>query len=123
MTFLKKLGQVLLNVAGIAIGLGPIVGPFLGSQFGKIADTVINDLTSIGGIVTQVEVIGQATGLTGTQKLQAALPLVSNIIKTSELVAGKKIADPAMFTKACQEFAQAAVDLLNSIHPDEVKTA
>jgi hypothetical protein len=124
-TFLKKLGQILLKVVGIAAGVGPVITPFLGSgKAGQVTGTVVNDLTSIGSLVVQIETAFAAIpGATGAQKLQAALPLVSNIIKTSELVSGKKIANEALFTQACQEYTQATVDLLNSIHPDEAKPA
>ena len=125
MTFLKKLGQILLKVLSIATGVGPIIQPFLGSgKAGTVATTAVNDLTAIGQVVLQIETAFAAVpNSTGAQKLQAAIPLVSNIIKTSELVIGKKIANEALFTQACQEFTQATVDLLNSIHPDEAKTA
>ena|SRR5882724_6012846 len=123
MTFLKKLGTILANVAGIAIGIGPIITPFLGSgKAAAITGTVVNDLTAIGSIIVQVETAGAAIALPGPQKLQAAIPLIGNIIKTSEMVAGKKIANEALFTQAVQEYAQATVDLLNSIHPDEAKS-
>ena len=117
MTFLKKLGQILLNVVGVAAGVGPIIAPFLGSgKAAAAATTTVNDLTAIGSLVLQIETAFAAVpGSTGAQKLQAAIPLVSNIIKTSEMVSGKKIANEAMFTQACQEFTQATVDLLNSI--------
>ena len=125
MTFLKKLGQVLLKVIALAAGVGPIIQPFLGS--GKAAQTtgtVVNDLTAIGSVIVQIETaFGAIPNSTGAQKLQAAIPLVANIIKTSELVVGKKIANEALFTQAVTEYAQATVDLLNAIHPDEVKTA
>lgn len=124
MTFLKKLGQVLLKVMAVATGIGPIIEPLLGS--GKAATGVttgINDLTSIGQVVVQIETAFAAIpNSTGAQKLAAVIPLVSNIIKTSELVVGKKIANEALFTQACTEYAQATVDLLNSIHPDAVQT-
>jgi hypothetical protein len=51
------------------------------------------------------------------------IPLVANVIKTSEMVVGKKIDNEALFTQAVTEYAQATVDLLNSIHHDEAKTA
>ena len=127
LTFLKKLGQVIVNVAGIAAGIGPIITPFLGSgKAPSIASTVVNDLTQIGQVVVQIEAAFAALPAgttTGAQKLQAVVPLVANIIKTSEMVAGKKIQNEALFTQAATEYAQATVDLLNSIHPDEVKTA
>lgn len=125
LTFLKKLGQILANVAGVAVGIGPIITPFLGSgKAATVATTAVNDLTAIGQTVTQIETaFASIPNSTGPQKLQAAIPLVSNIIKTSELVTGKKIANEALFTQACQEYTQATVDLLNSIDQNEAKTA
>ncbi len=125
MSFLKKLGTILANVAGIAVGIGPIITPFLGS--GKVAagaTTAVNDLTSISSLVVTIEAaFASIPNSTGAQKLQALVPLVANIIKTSEMVAGKKIADEAKFTLGCQEIAQGAVDVLNSIHEDAAKQA
>jgi hypothetical protein len=126
MTFLKKLGQVLLKVVAIAAGIGPIITPFLGSgTAAKVATTTVNDLTAVGQVVVQIETAFAALppGTTGAQKLAAAVPLVANIIKTSEMVVGKKIANEALFTQACTEYTQATVDLLNSIHPDAVVLA
>ncbi len=127
MTFLKKLGQVLLQVVGVATGMGPLIAPFLGSgsKAATVAGTVVNDLTSIGSVVVQIETAFQALGpsVTGAQKLAAAIPLVANIIKTSEMVAGKKIANETLFTQAVTEYTQATVDLLNSLHESNVKTA
>jgi hypothetical protein len=125
MTFLKKLGQVLLKVVALATGIGPVILPFLGSgEVKEYAGKGLNDLTAIGQVIVQIETAFAAIpNSTGAQKLQAAIPLVANIIKTSELVAGKKIANEGMFTQAVTEYAQATVDLLNAIHPDEVKTA
>jgi hypothetical protein len=123
-SFLKNLGSSLVKVVGIASGVGPIIEPFLGSgKPATVATSVVNDLTSIGQVVLQTETAFAAVaGSTGAQKLQAAIPLVSNIIKTSELVVGKKIANEALFTQACQEYTQATVDLLNSIDQSEAKT-
>ena len=125
MTFLKKLGQVLINLAGIAAGIGPIITPFLGSgKVAGIASGSVNDLTSIGSIIVQIETAFAAVpGSTGAQKLQASIPLIGNIIKTSELVSGKKIANETLFTQAVREYAQATVDLLNSIDQGEAKTS
>jgi len=125
MTFLKKLGQILLNIAGVAAGVGPIIAPFLGSgKAATVEQTGVNDLTAIGQVIAQVETAFAAVpNSTGVQKLQAAIPLVGNIIKTSELVAGKKIANESLFTNAVTEFAQGMVDLLNSIDAGEAKTA
>ncbi len=121
MNFLKKLGTILANVAGVAVGIGPIIQPFLGS--GKAAagvNTGVNDLLAIGQLVVQAEAMMQATP--GAQRMAAVLPLITNVIKTSELVSGKKIADQATFDKGCQEVAQGVFDVLSGLHGDEAKS-
>lgn len=125
MSFLKKLGNVLkiaINVAGVAAGVGPILSPLLGSAAGKVNQVITtanNDLTSIGSLVVMIETALQ--GKPGVEKLQALIPLVKNIVATSELVAGKKIANEAMFEKGVEGLAQGVVDVLNSLHEDAVK--
>lgn len=123
LTFLKKLGQILLNVAGVATSVGPILGPFLGSGKGVVT-TAVNDLTQIAQLVVQIETAFAAVpNSTGQQKLQALVPLVANVISTSQVVIGKKIQNQEQFTKGCTEVAQGMVDILNAIHPDEAAHA
>ena len=125
LTFLKKLGQVLVKAVGIITGVEPLIAPYLGSAAAP-AVTAVNDLTAIGQVVVQAEALFQptaGTAQTGTQKLAAATPLVANIIKTSELVSGKKIADEAGFTAACEKITSAVADLLNSLDESGVKTS
>jgi hypothetical protein len=120
MTFLKKLGQIIAQLAGAAVGIGPIIAPFLGGgKTAAVVTTGINDLTAIAKLTLTIEAaFASVPNSTGAQKLQALVPLVSNIISTSEVVSGKKVADPATFTKGCTEVAQGMVDILNSISPD-----
>lgn len=122
-SFLKVLGQifsVFVKVEPEVAAVGAVVTPLLGSgQGAQEARNALNDFTAMGTVVIQMETALQ--GKAGTDKLAAAIPLVGNIVRTSELVAGKKIGDEALFTKAIQEYTQATVDLLNSIHPDEAK--
>lgn len=125
MTFLQKLGKVLgtvVNIAGIAAGVGPVLQSFLGSAAPKVASTigtVTNDLSAIGGIVVQAEAMIQASG-SGIQKLAAATPLVANIIQTSELISGKKIANETLFIQGSQKITSGMADILNSLHADSV---
>lgn len=120
-SFLKKLGQVLAKGAAIALGVEPLVVKFLGSAMPAPVATAVNDLTAIGQMVVQAEAMLQGSG-TGPQKLAAASPLVANIIQTSELMAGKKIANEAAFTAACQKITGDVADLLNSLSPDTIKS-
>ncbi len=121
MNFLKKLGSILANVAGVAVGIGPIIQPFLGSGKSTAVGTGTNDLLAIAQLVLQAEAMMQATP--GPQRMAAVLPLITNVIKTSQLVSGKHIADEATFNKGCQEITQGVFDVLSGLHGDEAKTA
>jgi hypothetical protein len=123
MSFLKKLGLILVNVATTAAGIGPILAPLLGNKAGAVAGAVgvvANDLTAIGTVVVQIETA--LHGKAGADKLAAAVALVGPIIRTSQLVTGKKIADEALLQKGIAEVTQGVVDILNSIDQNAIKT-
>lgn len=123
MTFLSKLGSILLKVVAIATGIGPLVEPFLGSgKAAAVAGTVVNDLTSIGQVVVQAEALIQGTG-TGATKLAAATPLIAQIIMSSEMISGKKIANNPLFLQGAGKVTSGIADVLNAISPDEAKTS
>lgn len=123
MSFLKKLGAFLANAAAIAVGVGPIIQPFLGSgKAAAVATAAVNDLTQIAQVATMVEAVVQAPG-SGAAKLSAATPLVLQILKTSEAFSGKKIADEALAEKGAADIVSGVVEFMNAIHPDEAKTA
>lgn len=123
MTFLKKLGAFLAKAVALAAGLGPIMGPFLGSsKAGQVANVAINDFTAMGQQALLVEAVIQGPG-TGPQKLTALVPLIAGIVKTSELVSGKKIADEALFIAGNTDLANGVVKILNSLHADAVQPA
>jgi len=124
MTFLKKLGQFLAQGIAIATGVWPLVQGLFGSNT-KAQNTgteIINDLTSIGGIVVQTEALLQTPG-SGAAKLQAAAPLVANIVKTSELVSGHKIKNEALFIQGCSDLTNAVAEILNSLDSTSVQSA
>lgn len=123
MSFLKRLGLILVNVATTAAGIGPILAPLLGNKAGAVlgaVSTVSDDLTAIARVEVQIETALQ--GQTGSAKLAAAVALVGPIIRTSQLVSGKKIADQALLQKGISEVTQGVVDILNSISEDSVKS-
>jgi hypothetical protein len=116
-SFLKKAGTLLVNTVSV-VELGyPILGRLLPAKAQPVADTIISDLEQFSSVVTNVEAVGQAlpTALTGEQKFKAALPLITRAVAASSVMAGKKIADNTLFQKACNEYAQATVDMLNSL--------
>lgn len=127
MTFLKKLGLVLAKGAAVATGIWPLVSGFFGSGAAsqktvEYIDKGINDLNQIGSIVVQTEALIQTPG-SGAAKLAAASPLVANVIRTSELISGKKIANETLFLQGSSKIADGMADILNSLHPDAAQTA
>src|SRR5579862_4153702 len=128
MTFLQKLGSILatgVRIAAEAAGIAPLVAPFLGSAAPKVENAIATgatDLTQVGQVVVSAEALLQGPG-SGASKLAAATPLVQSIVQTSQLVDGKKIAYPTLFTQGCSKITSGVADVLNSLHEDAVKTA
>lgn len=127
MSFLKKLGLVMATITGVVFpAFAPIAALFpnlfgSGSKGATALATVSNDLTAIGQVIVLIETaFANVTGETGAQKLIAATNLVGPIILTSQLVSGKKIADPVMMQKGIGEITQGMVDVLNALHQDNV---
>lgn len=122
MGFLKKLGLVAGQIAATAVGLGPIVSPLFGSKGDKVGgaiQTVSNDLTLIAQTVAQIEVA--LNGKSGAEKREAALRLIGPIIKTSQIVSGKKIADGALLEAGIGKITDGVVDVLNAIDEKSVE--
>lgn len=122
MSFLKKLGMVVAQVGALALGIGPLVSPMFGSKGDKVgADiaTVANDFTLIAQVVVQIETALQ--GQTGADKRKAAIALITPIIKTSQIVSGKRIADAALLEAGIGQITDGVVAVLNSIHEESVK--
>src|SRR4051812_21705042 len=99
MTFLKKFGEAILKGISIVTGFAPIASALYPGQAGVI-QTVSNDLAQVASIIVQTEALGQALGLSGLQKLQAAVPLVEQIVLQSSVLVGHKIENEALFKQA-----------------------
>lgn len=121
MTFLKKIGQILMRAGQIAIGFSPIIQQLYPQSAGVI-NKISSELELFSQLAVTVEAIGVASQLTGPQKLSALTPLIAQAILQSDMMIKHKINDPALFNKAAQEFAQATVDLLNSLHENAAGT-
>lgn len=129
-TFLEKAGSEILKVGSVVTGIQPYLteaGQIVSAIAPNAAGTVTkveSEIAAMLGVVTTVEAVGQAvtSPLTGPQKLQAAIPLVGQVISGSAAMVGKKIANPALYAQAMQEFAQASADLANSLEANTVST-
>ena len=82
MTFLKKLGTVLLKASGIVTPFGPALAALIpGERDDRIIRTVSSDLSQVADIVVLAEAMGQALGQPGSQKLIAATPMVAAMLR------------------------------------------
>jgi transcription antitermination factor NusA-like protein len=121
MTFLKKFGEAVLKGIAIVTGFAPMAQAMFPGQ-SSVIQTVSADLAQIANIIVQTEALGQAIGLSGMDKIKAVVGPVEQIVLQSSLMVGHKIENEALFKQACQEYAQATVDFLNSLHPDGVQS-
>jgi hypothetical protein len=117
MTFLKKLGQILLKATEIVAGFQPLIASTFPGVSGPV-QVASRDLAQIADIIAQVEAMGQALGQPGADKLRAAAPLVAQVILQSSLLAQRQIADPMLFKVGAQKVADGMADVLNSLKDD-----
>lgn len=113
MTFLKKLGQLALQITGIVLGLQEPIG---NGQPAPALSPAVSDLLKIAQVIVSVEIAGQALNLAGPDKLKAAIPLVAQILSGSSFMAGHNISDPALYQVGIANIAAGMANILNSIH-------
>jgi hypothetical protein len=124
MSFLAKLGTALARGIAILTGLEPLIAPLFGSKANAAAGAVVkvaNDLNAVAQVVVTAEALIQTPG-SGAAKLAAAAPLVVNIIKTSEIVSGHKIANEQLFLQGCTDLTSAMAEILNALDGGTVKS-
>lgn len=100
MSLLKNLGTAIQKGTSL-LGIGSVLGDRLGG------------LSEIARLAIAIEVA--LSGSKGIDKFNALRKLSSQIIRTSEIVSGKEIADENLFQKAIDQITQGVVDLLNSL--------
>lgn len=114
---------MIATIGATALGIGPLVPPLFGSKGDKVGGeiaTISNDLTLVAQVIVQIETALQ--GQAGADKRRAAIALIGPIIRTSQIVSGKKIADAALLEAGIGKITDGVVDVLNSIHQDSVST-
>ena len=122
MTFLKKLGQIIVSGLGIALGFLPTLQAALPNNAGTL-QTVSKDLSELLNIIVSVEATGAALGLAGPDKLHAAAPQIAQVLLQSSALAGKPIANQPLFLQGCTDIASGLAEVLNAVHPDAAQTA
>lgn len=116
-SFLKRAGQILANVAAAEAGLEPIFKAALPASAGPTVDKL--DLLFKSVVATEGQFAAAfPAGQSGPQKLLAAASLVGPVLSTVDTIRGKPIADEAAYTKAIQTITGGIADLMNSIKPN-----
>lgn len=125
-SFLKQFGLDVLKGIQIFEGIEPVATQAL--QAAGVPVTTVEKIDSLDQMVgSALSIEGSFAAAfgpqnkTGVAKLQALIPQIQQIVANAQAASGKKIGDPALFTKSMQEYAQATVDLVNSWQPS-IKT-
>ena len=117
MTFLQKLGALATKIVGVVTGGMGLIQPALPTKDQAVATTVTDKMESALNVIVTTEQMFTAAGLgakTGSQKLQAATPFVSQLIQQTDLLSGQRPKDEAAFEKGCTALTSALADILNS---------
>lgn len=112
-SFLKKAGMIIANVAAVEAGLAPVFKqaiPQAAPAIDKL-DLVVHQIVGIEGAFAAA-FPGQQTG---AQKVVAAASLIGPILSSVDAITGKHIQDESAYVKAVQTIAGGVADLLNSI--------
>lgn len=114
-SFLKKAGQILANVAAVEAGVEPIfkaaapAGSAVSSGLDKL------DLIFKSVVATEGQFAAAFPGQqTGPQKVLAASSLLGPILATVDTLSGKHIANEAAYVAAVQKITGGVADLMNA---------
>jgi hypothetical protein len=121
MNWLKTFGLAVVKAAEIVTGIVPLVAGALPANAANATATVASDFSKVANVIQTVEVgFAAISGAdkSGSQKLQAATPLVKQVVLDwlqSGTLGSKKVKDQAGFDNACTELTSGFADLLNSL--------
>lgn len=121
-SFLKRAGQILANVAAAEAGIEPIFKAALPASAGSTVDKLNLLFQSVVATEGQFAAAFPA-GQTGPQKLLAAASLVGPVLSTVDTIRGKPIANEAAYNKAVQTITGGIADLMNSLQGANNATA
>lgn len=117
-SFLKRAGQILANVAAVEAGLEPIFKANLPAAAGSTVDKIDLIFKSVLATEGQFAAAFPTDQKTGPQKLLAAASLVGPVLATVDTIRGKPIADEAAYAKAIQTITGGVADLMNALKPN-----
>lgn len=117
MTFLKKLGTVVLKIIGVATGVIPLIqGAF--PQATPTTTAIKDKLNEALNVIVTVEQAFTAAfgpdAKKGSDKLNAAKPFIAQLLQQSELLIGKHPKDEAAFELAVTNITSSLANVLNA---------
>lgn len=116
MTFLKKVGTILLKIVGIVSGVIPLIQQSLPGT-GTETQVVDKLNQAFGVIITTEQAFAAAFGVDakkGSDKLKAAMRFVAQLVQRVDILSGKKPQDEVLFEDASTRLTGALADILNS---------
>lgn len=115
MNFLKKIGKGVIKILSFMTNhrgeIARVLTPFVGAAG-------LTTLGLVAGVVAEVEhYFTTAFGdkKLSSEKLTAALPLVSLTLRHSELLLGREVVDEDRFTEGCRKIIAGVVDVLHAV--------
>lgn len=121
-SILSKAGQVASKfVVGVDL-FSPFIKTYTPDSVDRAIDRAGDLARESVEVIKQAEIMGQALGIGGADKLKAAAPAMAQVILRSSAMAGKQIQDPELFQRGVTKIADGWADVLNSVHGDELVT-
>jgi hypothetical protein len=117
-SILKKIGEIILKGKEIIPIVGPFIKAYAPDNIDKVVDVASLKLDELGRIVITTEAIGQALGLSGEDKLKAAIPLFGQVVMQSALIGGKRIDDEVLYNEGLKDLTNGVVKIMNSVKAD-----
>lgn len=114
MKFLTQIGRAILTGATLVARFEGLIPSSISSSVPVLAH-IEDDVSKIANIIVNVEAIGQALNVPGSDKLKVAAPLVSQVILKSSILANHSIDNESLFTAGCTKIADGFADVLNSL--------
>lgn len=113
-SFLKRAGEILADIAAAEAGLEPIFKSTLPSPAQPAIDKL--DLIFKSVVATEGQFAAAFPGQqTGPKKLLAAASLVGPVLGTVDTIRGKSIGDQQAYVNAVQTITKGVADLMNSL--------
>lgn len=114
MGWLKRVGQIALQVTTGLQVFGPMIKTYTPDHIDRVIDIATTDAEEFQKIIVQMETIGLALNLTGEQKLQAITAAAGQIVLHSAIMANKEVEDPELFKTGIQNITTGYVQVLNA---------